>query len=91
MDKVKLEEGKDLTLQFEKRGGLIPAIAQDSDSGEILMIGSINEEAFLKSLEIGMATFWSTSRDELWTKGLTSGDFLELVDVLVDFQGDQEF
>lgn len=88
MDKKKIEEGLDINLQFEKRGGLIPAIAQDADSGEILMIGSANQEAFDKSLELGLATFYSTSRNELWTKGLTSGDYLKITDILVDCDQD---
>ena len=52
------------------------------------MIGSANKEAFDKTLELGLATFYSTSRNELWTKGLTSGDFLKITDILVDCDQD---
>jgi phosphoribosyl-AMP cyclohydrolase len=88
MGKKDIEECLAINIQFKKRGGLIPAIAQDAVSGEILMIGSANQEAFDKTLELGLATFYSTSRNELWTKGLTSGDYLEITDVLVDCDQD---
>jgi phosphoribosyl-AMP cyclohydrolase len=88
MDKIQLEEGFNIELQFEKRGGLLPAVAQESVTGEILMIGSINREAFQKTLELGLATFFSTSRNELWTKGLSSGDLLKVEDILVDCDQD---
>lgn len=88
MQKQDLEESKDLNLQFEKRGGLIPAIAQDDESGEILMIGSVNLEAWNESIASGYATFWSTSRNELWTKGKTSGDLLQIEEILIDCDQD---
>ena len=88
MDKKIIEEALNINIQFEKRGGLIPAIAQDSETGEILMIGSANQEAFETTLKLGLATFYSTSRNELWTKGLTSGDYLEITDILVDCDQD---
>lgn len=83
-----IEENLRLTPQFEKRGGLLPCVAQDAETGQILMIGSVNQEALDKTIEINKATFWSTSRDELWTKGLTSGDILELVEILIDCDQD---
>lgn len=88
MNNKEIEEGLAINIQFEKRGGLIPAIAQDAKTGEILMIGSANQEAFDKTLKLGLATFYSTSRNELWTKGLTSGDYLEITDILVDCDQD---
>jgi phosphoribosyl-AMP cyclohydrolase len=88
MDKKQLEEGLELTIQFEKRGGLVPAIAQDYKSGEILMLGYVNPEALKETLKIGYATFWSTSRNELWTKGKSSGDLLKIKDVLTDCDQD---
>ena len=88
MNKKDTEEQLEINIQFDKRGGLVPAIAQDAISGEILMIGSANKEAFDKTLELGLATFYSTSRNELWTKGLTSGDFLKITDILVDCDQD---
>jgi len=61
-----------------EEGVLVPAIAQDYLSGDVLMLGYANRLAVETALKKGMATFWSTSRDELWTKGETSGDFLKL-------------
>ncbi|MDX1590708.1 MAG: phosphoribosyl-AMP cyclohydrolase [Balneolaceae bacterium] len=83
-----IEEGTDLKLQFEKRGGLLPVAVQESSSGRILMIASVNREAMAHTLETGQAAFWSTSRNELWIKGLTSGNTLILDEVLVDCDQD---
>ncbi len=83
-----LEETLELKLQFEKRGGLLPAIAQDYWSAEILMLGYVNQQALDETIKTGQATFWSTSRNELWTKGKTSGDILEIQDILVDCDQD---
>lgn len=83
-----IEKTLELKLQFNKRGGLIPCVAQDVNNGDILMLGYVNQEAIDKTIELKKATFWSTSRNELWTKGLTSGDVLELVEILVDCDQD---
>ena len=64
--------------------GLVPAVAQDSDTGEVLIVGYANELALKTTIDQGMATFWSTSRNELWIKGKTSGDYLEIVEVCVN-------
>ncbi len=88
MDKKQLEEGSELSIDFEKRGGLIPAIVQDVKDGRVLMLAYVNAEAFETTLQKGMATFWSTSRNELWTKGETSGDFLKIVEILTDCDQD---
>lgn len=85
---MNLEEGKAINLQFDKRGGLLPVIVQNFSNGEILMLGYSNQEAFNVSLEKKLATFWSTSRQQLWTKGETSGDYLEIKEVLVDCDQD---
>lgn len=85
---IEIEEGLVLNLQFEKRGGLLPVAVQETATGQLLMLASVNEEAFLKTLETRMATFWSTSRNELWTKGETSGDFLRVDKILVDCDQD---
>lgn len=85
---LRLEESTEVLLQFEKRGGLLPVAVQEYDSGQILMLASVNEEALLKTINTGKATFWSTSRNELWTKGLTSGDYLSIIDILVDCDQD---
>jgi phosphoribosyl-AMP cyclohydrolase len=83
-----IEETGELRLQFEKRGGLLPAVVQHESTREVLMLGYVNEEAFRETLRSGYATFWSTSRQELWTKGKTSGDLLQLREVLVDCDQD---
>jgi len=88
MDKNHLEEELELAIQFAKRGGLVPAVAQDYESGEILMLGYVNPEALQETLKTGYATFWSTSRNELWTKGKTSGDLLQVKEVLTDCDQD---
>ena len=69
INKKQLEEGLELIIQFEKRGGLVPAVAQDYLTGKILMLAYVNKEAFEETIKTGNATFWSTSRNELWTKG----------------------
>lgn len=83
-----LEESNQLHLQFEKRGGLLPVAVQESSTGQILMLASVNEEAFRHTIKTGKATFFSTSRQKLWTKGETSGDFLQIDDILVDCDQD---
>ena len=83
-----LEEGLSLDLQFEKRGGLLPVAVQETATGQLLMLASVNEEAFNKTIKTKKATFWSTSRNKLWTKGETSGDFLSIDKILVDCDQD---
>lgn len=83
-----IEETESLRLQFKKRGGLLPVVVQDYFSQQILMVGYANEQALRQSLEKKMATFWSTSRNSLWTKGETSGDYLKLHEVWVDCDQD---
>lgn len=83
-----LEETKTLQLQFEKRGGLLPVVVQDISSQRVLMVGYTNETALQHSLKNKVATFWSTSRNSLWTKGETSGDYLRLHEVWVDCDQD---
>lgn len=75
-------------IDFEKMGGLVPAIVQDANTKTVLMLGYMNEEAYNKTLEIKKVTFWSRSRNELWTKGETSGNWLNLVDIKVDCDND---
>ncbi len=88
MDKKQLEEGNEIAIAFEKRGGLVPAVVQDVSDGRVLMLAYVNAEAFETTLKKGMATFWSTSRNELWTKGETSGDFLKIVEIRTDCDQD---
>lgn len=84
----RLEEGSELRLDFQKRGGLIPVVVQEAASGQILMVAYASPEAFEKTLRTGKATFFSTSRNQLWTKGETSGDWLEVVEILTDCDQD---
>ena len=63
---------------------VLPAFAQCADNGEVLIVGYVNRLALETAVKEGMATFWSTSRNELWIKGKTSGDYLEIVDILVN-------
>ena len=86
-----LEEGNDLQLDFTKlqkvaKTGLpvLPVVVQDADSREVLVVAYSNQEALEHSLKTGIATFWSTSRNELWIKGKTSGDTLQVVEVRVN-------
>jgi phosphoribosyl-AMP cyclohydrolase len=81
MDKKLLEEGRELYPQFEKRGGLLPVIVQDYQTKEILMLAYANQEALDETLKTGYATFWSTSKGEMWIKGKTSGDMLRIEEV----------
>jgi phosphoribosyl-AMP cyclohydrolase len=73
---------------FEKRGGLVVAIAQDADSGEVLMVAYMNRQAWDKTLETGTACYWSTSRNQLWLKGETSGHTQEVREIRVDCDAD---
>jgi phosphoribosyl-AMP cyclohydrolase len=77
-----------IELDFEKTGGLLPAIAQDFESGEVLMLAYMNAEAWQKTLETGMATYYSRSRDTLWVKGLTSGNTQKIREIRVDCDKD---
>ena len=77
-----------MNIDFDKMGGLVPAIIQDADTRQVLMLGFMNEEAYEKTLETGHVTFWSRTRQTLWTKGETSGHFLNLVDMKIDCDQD---
>ena len=77
-----------MDIDFEKSGGLVPAIIQDSATRQVLMLGYMNREAYEKTVATRRVTFWSRSRNCLWTKGETSGHFLELVDIKADCDND---
>jgi phosphoribosyl-ATP pyrophosphohydrolase/phosphoribosyl-AMP cyclohydrolase len=77
-----------MNIDFNKMNGLVPAIVQDALSGKVLMQGFMNEEALEKTQETGMVTFFSRSKNRLWTKGETSGNFMDLVSIAVDCDGD---
>ena len=73
---------------FDKRGGLLTVITQDADNGEVLMLAYMNRAAWEHTLATKTATYWSTSRNELWVKGETSGNTQEVVEVRVDCDQD---
>jgi len=75
-------------LDFEKGDGLIPAIAQDDATGEILMVANMNEESFRRTVETGHAVYWSRSRGRLWHKGEESGNVQKVVSIQTDCDGD---
>ena len=77
-----------MKVDFEKGNGLVPAIVQDAISGEVLMLGYMNEESLRKTLETGLATYWSRSRNELWTKGETSGHYQHVQEIRIDCDED---
>ena len=86
-----IEENLDLQLDFNKLSGVaatnqpvIPVVLQHAETGDVLFLGYVNDVALQATLEEGMAVLWSTSRNELWRKGATSGDVLKLVDVRVN-------
>jgi phosphoribosyl-ATP pyrophosphohydrolase/phosphoribosyl-AMP cyclohydrolase len=75
-------------MDYSKLDGLIPAVIQDAASSEVLMVGFMNERALAETRRTGFATFFSRSRNTLWMKGETSGNKLEVVDILVDCDDD---
>ena len=77
-----------MTIDFEKSGGLVPAIIQDADTQKVLMLGYMNQQAYEKTIETQLVTFYSRSRQCLWTKGETSGNYLHLVDMKCDCDND---
>lgn len=91
MSNPNLEESKDLQIDFKKLekaaatgNGLIPVVTQDAKTKEVLILSYTNRQAFAETLRTGKATFWSTSRNELWIKGATSGDELEIEEVRIN-------
>lgn len=77
-----------MNIDFEKCGGLVPAIIQDADTRQVLMLGYMNQEAYEKTVAEGRVTFYSRSRQCLWTKGETSGNFLNVVSIKNDCDND---
>jgi phosphoribosyl-AMP cyclohydrolase len=80
MDAVKID--------FAKMDGLVPGIVQDATTGEMLMLGFLNEVSYAKTLETGFVTFWSRTRQKLWMKGETSGNRLRVVSAATDCDSD---
>jgi phosphoribosyl-AMP cyclohydrolase len=86
-----LEEGEELQLDFDKLSkavagspAIIPVAVQDAESKKVILIAYTNEKALKESVNTGIATFWSTSRNELWVKGATSGNYFELLEIFVN-------
>ena len=77
-----------MNIDFEKMGGLVPAIIQDADTRQVLMLGYMNREAYEKTVAEGRVTFYSRTRKCLWTKGETSGNFLTVVSIKLDCDQD---
>ena len=77
-----------MKINFEKQNGLVPAIIQDAETRNVLMLGFMNQEAYDKTVESGKVTFWSRTRQCLWTKGETSGNYLNVVDIKNDCDHD---
>lgn len=77
-----------IKIDFDKMGGLVPAIIQDAVTKNVLMLGFMNEEAYQKTIDTKKVTFWSRTRNCLWTKGETSGNYLDLVDIRLDCDND---
>lgn len=74
-------------LRFDAQG-LIPAVLQVHDTGEVVMVGYMNADSLARTLEIGQAVFWSRSRREIWHKGATSGDYVNVLDIRTDCDQD---
>lgn len=77
-----------MTLDFEKMDGLVPAIVQDADTGKVLMLGFMNDEAWDKTAATGHVTFFSRTRNKLWTKGESSGHLLVVKEIYLDCDRD---
>ncbi len=79
---------QETTINFGKAGGLVAGIVQDARSGQILMLGFLNEESWAKTRETGFVTFWSRTRGKLWMKGETSGNRLRVISAATDCDND---
>jgi phosphoribosyl-AMP cyclohydrolase len=77
-----------VTIDFAKTDGLVPGMVQDARSGQLLMLGFLNEESYQKTIETGYVTFWSRSRQKLWMKGETSGNRLRVIEAATDCDND---
>ena len=82
-----IEQGSEFTPKFDK-SGLIPAIVQDAESGEIVMFAFMNEQALAATIPTGIATYWSRSRGKLWVKGETSGETQKVAEIKTDCDQD---
>lgn len=78
----------DATIDFGKMEGLVPGIVQDARTGQVLMVGFLNEVSYKKTLESGYVTFWSRTRQKLWMKGESSGNRLRIIEAATDCDND---
>ena len=76
------------TIDFAKMDGLVPGVVQDAATGEMLMLGFLNEESYQRTLDTGFVTFWSRTREKLWMKGETSGNRLRVISAATDCDTD---
>jgi phosphoribosyl-AMP cyclohydrolase len=81
-------EAAGVEIDFAKADGLVPGVVQDATTGEVLMLGFLNEQSWQKTLESGFVTFWSRTRGKLWMKGETSGNRLRVVSAATDCDND---
>ncbi|MCH8517822.1 MAG: phosphoribosyl-AMP cyclohydrolase [Cyclobacteriaceae bacterium] len=88
MTATEIEETVQIIPQFAKRGGILPVAVQETATGQILMLASVNQEAFEYSFQHKVAAFYSTSKNELWVKGKTSGNYLTIDEILIDCDQD---
>jgi len=77
-----------VTIDFDKMNGLVPGMVQDAKTGELLMLGFLNQVSYEKTLETGYVTFWSRTRNKLWMKGETSGNRLRVIEAATDCDND---
>jgi phosphoribosyl-ATP pyrophosphohydrolase/phosphoribosyl-AMP cyclohydrolase len=77
-----------MTIDFKKMDGLVPGIVQDAQTGEVLMVGFLNETSYQRTLDTGYVTFWSRTRQKLWAKGETSGNRLRILEAATDCDQD---
>ena len=85
---MSIEANPNPAIDFTKLDGLVPGIVQDAGSGQVLMVGFLNEESYRRSMESGFVTFWSRTRKKLWMKGETSGNRLRIQDASTDCDND---
>lgn len=77
-----------IAVDFDKGNGLVPCVVQDAETGQVLMLAYMNEESLQKTMKTGLATYWSRSRQQLWTKGETSGHYQYVRQILIDCDAD---
>ena len=87
-DKMQAGETGAVMIDFNKMGGLVPGMVQDARTGDLLMLGFLNETSYQKTLETGFVTFWSRTRNKLWMKGETSGNRLRVISAATDCDND---